>query len=177
MSKKSYLSALTAFLLVAALAVYSFAADVKKKSKDDAKAVDAALMSEEEALKPIEIEHYVYDAAGRRDPFMSPLATTRIRQGAMKTGRPKVLHPLEKYKLSQMKIIGIVLYEKDYYASVELPNGKSYTVKKGMAMGDGGGKVVEVTADTVRVIEQTLDARGAVVNIPTDLKLKKEEEE
>jgi type IV pilus assembly protein PilP len=176
-NKKYCLSALSVFLLVFCVAAYSFAADGKKNVKDDSKAADAALLSEEEALKPIVIEPYIYDAAGRRDPFISPLAATKIKKGEMKTGRPKVLHPLEKFKLTQMKIIGIVRYENEYYASVELPDGKSYTIKKGLVMGDGDGKIVEITADTVRVEELTLDARGNVVKIPSELKLKREEEE
>jgi type IV pilus assembly protein PilP len=177
MRKRYYLSA-AVFLLAVSVAVYS-SADGKdgKKGKDDASAAVGALLSEEEALKPINIEPYIYDASGRRDPFMSPLASSRVAQGAMKSGRPKILHPLEKFKLSQMTLIGIVKYEKEYYASVVLPNGKSYTIKKGMAMGDVGGKVVGITEDTILVEELTLDVRGNVVRIPTEMKLKKEEEE
>jgi len=178
MRNKYYLSALSAFLLIFCVALYSHAGEKDgKKGNDDGKAAEAALMNEEDALKPIEIEPYVYDAVGRRDPFVSPLATTKIHQGEMKASRPRILHPLEKYKLSQMKIIGIVRYEKENYASVELADGKSYTVKKGMTLGDNDGKVVEITADTVRVEEMSRDVRGNVVMLPTELKLKREEED
>ena len=61
---------------------------------------------------------YIYDPAGRRDPFRSILITT---EGAKKL---EAMAPLLRTELGEMKLIGIVWGGLGYSAMVQTPDGK-----------------------------------------------------
>jgi Tfp pilus assembly protein PilP len=120
----------------------------------------------------VEKEIYTYDAKGRRDPFV-PLTETVKEKPARKKGAT----PIENVDVDEIKVIAIAWDSKQYYALVTLPDKKSYTIRKGMTLGVYGGKVREITKDSVIVTEQIKDYKGQVKTKDTILKLRKEEEE
>ncbi|GBE37340.1 Pilus assembly protein, PilP [bacterium BMS3Bbin07] len=118
------------------------------------------------------IEAIIYDPEGRRDPFLSIIVLTKQKVQKKK----KTLNPLENYDVTDFRLLGVVYTGKDYYASVALPDGKAYTIRKGTTLGLYGGKVIDIKSDTVIIREYVVDYRGQLKPKDTVLKLRKEEE-
>ncbi len=118
------------------------------------------------------IEAIIYDPEGRRDPFLSIIVLTKQKVQKKK----KTLNPLENYDVTDFRLLGVVYAGKEYYASVALPDGKAYTIKKGTTLGLYGGKVIDITSDSVIIREYVVDYRGQLKPKDTVLKLRKEEE-
>ncbi|MCI4625303.1 MAG: pilus assembly protein PilP [Candidatus Magnetoovum sp. WYHC-5] len=152
------------------------------KKDDKAKKEDVKVFTDveiEEILnKPVQKNPYTYTAGGRRDPFMSivEISKRRLEQTRQKK-KKRVLMPLERYKLSDLKVIGIVAEGNNSYASVVLPDGKAYTVRKGTAVGIYGGWISEVKEDRILVKEESVDYYGNVIINMTEIKLREEEKE
>lgn len=120
----------------------------------------------------VEKEIYVYDPKGRRDPFLSLAKVSKV-----KPQRKKGVSPVENVDVDEIKLIAIAWDSQQYYAMITLPDNKSYTIKNGMSLGLYGGKVIEITKDSVLIREQVKDYRGQVKSKDTILKLRKEGEE
>lgn len=119
----------------------------------------------------IEKEVYVYDAKGRRDPFMSLIVDIKE-----KTRTKKKANPIENFDVDEVRLIAIAWEKNNSYAMITLPDGKSYTIKKGMTLGLHGGRVEEITQKTVKITEQVKDYRGQTKTKDTILKLRQEGE-
>ena len=144
----------------------------KKPAEEKSKAaVPAAPVPQKEEPK-VEKEVYNYDAKDRRDPFVSLVAVAKE-----KPFRKKKANPVENYDVDEIKLIAVAWDSQQYYALVTLPDKKSYTVKKGMTLGIYGGKVREITRDTLVITEQIKDYKGQMKTKDTILKLRKEGEE
>lgn len=87
---------------------------------------------------------YDYNPVGKRDPFKSLIVIKEEKE--KKSG----VSPFEQ-EISSFRLVGVVWDGKEYFASITLPDGKSYTVKKGMRLGLEGGIVHEITKDSVIV--------------------------
>ncbi len=118
------------------------------------------------------IESITYNPEGRRDPFLSIIVLTKQKVEKKK----KTVNPLENYDVTDFRLLGVVYADNDYYASVVLPDGKAYTIKKGTTLGLYGGKVIDIKSDAVVVREYIVDYRGKLMPKDTVLKLRKEEE-
>ncbi len=112
---------------------------------------------------------YDYDAKGRRDPFQSLVDVAKA-----KPKRSPGKRPIENFDVDEIVLSAIVWDQKEYYALITLPDNKSYTIKRGMTLGLYGGKVVEITKDSVLIREQVKDYRGQLKTKDTSLKLRKE---
>jgi type IV pilus assembly protein PilP len=119
-----------------------------------------------------EKEVYVYDPKGRRDPFV-PLTDLEKEKPQKRKGAA----PIEDYDVDEIKVIAIAWDSQQYFAMITLPDKKSYTIKRGMTLGLYGGKVREITRDSVIITEQVKDYRGQIKTKDTILKLRKEGEE
>jgi type IV pilus assembly protein PilP len=158
------------FLLMLGLAGCSKDRGVNKPAqKPKAAASEAILPSNEEK---VEKETYTYEVKGRRDPFTSLIAITKE-----KPQRKKGANPIENFDVDEIRLSAIVWDNQHYYALVTLPDNKSYTLRKGMTLGLYGGKVEEITRNSVLIREQVKDYRGRPKTKDTLLKLRKEEEE
>ena len=131
----------------------------------------APAVVQKEEIK-VEKEIYVYDPKGRRDPFMSLVQE-------IKTKPPRKIgsSPIENFDVDEIKLIAIAWDSQQSYAMITLPDKKSYTIRKGMSLGLYGGKVIEITRDSVLIREQLKDYKGQDKIKDTILKLRKEGEE
>jgi len=129
----------------------------------------AAVQKEE---PKIEKEVFIYEMKGRRDPFMSLVAVAKEKPRGVKKA-----NPVENFDVDEIKLSAIVSDNKQYYALITLPDGKSYTVKKGMGLGLYGGRVAEITKNSVIITEQVKDYKGQFKTKDTTLKLRKEGDE
>jgi type IV pilus assembly protein PilP len=154
----------TGILLLAFLSVIGGCGDkeVQQVSKAPAPKKTAARtvkkqapqISEQEAEKASPI--YLYDPAGKRDPFEALLA---VQKPIADTGLP--LTPLQKFDLGQFRLAGIIIGKDEPMAMVMAPGGKSYILKKGVKIGKNAGTVVGIEADGVLVEERFYDFSGA----------------
>lgn len=100
---------------------------------------------------------YVYDPAGRRDPF-EPLTAVK---GPL-PGPEAALTPLQKYDVGQFRLIGVIVGKGEPTAMVTAPDNKSYLLKRGVKIGRNDGTVTKVTSDAVVVLETYTDFSGEV---------------
>ncbi len=119
----------------------------------------------------VEKEVYSYEPKGRRDPFASLI---EVKAAVKKPA--KGASPIESFDVDEIRLIAIVWDRQQSYALITLPDKKSFTIRKGMTMGLYGGKVSEITPDSVIITEQIKDYKGQLRNKDTILKLRKEEE-
>lgn len=110
---------------------------------------------------------YEYNPQERRDPFNSLIAKQET------VDKKKDATPLEQEDIGTFRLIAIVWSGKEHVAMITLPDGKSYTVKKGMRLGLDGGIVYDITKDMV-VVRQYLKDKKAK---PKDLILRLRTEE
>jgi Tfp pilus assembly protein PilP len=118
-----------------------------------------------------EKEAYVYDQKGRRDPFVSLVQVAKEKPKRLRGSKP-----IENFDVDEIRLIAILWDSKQYYALITLPDGKSYTIRKGTTLGLYGGKVEEITRETVLIREHVKDYRGQLKTKDTILKLRKEGE-
>lgn len=119
----------------------------------------------------VEKEVYAYDQKGRRDPFMSLIVDLKDKPRIKKKG-----NPVENFDVDEIKVIAIAWEKNNSYAMITLPDGKSYTVKKGMTLGLYGGRIEEITQHSVKISEQVKNYKGQTVTKETILKLRQEGE-
>ncbi|NOY39172.1 MAG: pilus assembly protein PilP [Nitrospirae bacterium] len=176
---KTIVNILLVILLSSVLVACKDKAQVKKSGPVKKNTVQTATVKRtNETVKPEvkkagkSIEPIIYDPDGRRDPFLSIIVLTKQKVEKKK----KTLNPLENYDVTDFRLLGVVYTGKEYYASVALPDGKAYTIKKGTTLGLYGGKVVDIKSDAVIIREYVVDYRGQLKPKDTVLKLRKEEE-
>ncbi len=99
---------------------------------------------------------YVYDPAGKRDPFQSLL---EIRKPVV-PDEPQT--PLQKFDLDQLRLVGTIVGMKEPRAMVSAPDGKSYIVKIGTKIGKNNGVVVKILNDRIEIKESFYDFTGEV---------------
>lgn len=125
--------------------------------------------------KKIESETYLYTPQGRRDPFLSIIeAAKRERETERKK---KKVRPVEAYDAADINVIAIAQDKEEYYAMVQLPDKKYFTVKTGMTLGLYGGKVTRITAQGIILREYVKNYKGELQPRDTILRLRKEGEE
>ncbi len=126
-------------------------------------------------LPPKEEEgRYVYDPTGKRDPFQPFIAM----QTPIKPPSEQVpLTPLQKYDLSQLKLVAILVGKGEGTAMVEDSEGKGYIVKRGDYVGSNYGKVKTILKDRVIIEEKYKDYMGTVRSKEIILRMHAPEEE
>ncbi|MCF8124837.1 MAG: pilus assembly protein PilP [Desulfotignum sp.] len=125
--------------------------------------------------KKKENEDKEYVTKSQLDPFM-PLIQEQ-KQTPLKTEKQdkplRVLTPLEKMDLSQIKLVAVVITDSRKIAMVEEPTGKGYEVKIGTYMGKNGGQVVDITFESIVVKEKVTDFKGDQTERFQEIKLHK----
>jgi type IV pilus assembly protein PilP len=114
--------------------------------------------STEPAKEEVERD-YVYDPTGKRDPFQPFIAAQTPVKPA---GEEIPVTPLQKYDLSQLKLVAIIVGTGEGSAMVQDSEGKGYIIKKGVYVGTNFGKVKAVLKDRVIIEERYKDYTGQV---------------
>jgi len=95
--------------------------------------------------------HFAYSPKGRRDPF-KPLVQEQVKAVKKMSGRAEKLKgPLEKFELSQYRLVALMVVKGVPRAMVKAPDGKSYTVKVGEYIGLNGGMVKNIETKVIDV--------------------------
>ncbi|MGO9611870.1 MAG: pilus assembly protein PilP [Dissulfurispiraceae bacterium] len=119
---------------------------------------------------------YTYTAYKKRDPFVAliipQVAKEKEREESVKR---KGTTPLEIYDPSQFKLIAVLWDSNGFYAVITLPDGKSYTLREGVRLGQYGGEVYKITKDSIIIRETMRDKKGTPHTKDTTLRLHMEE--
>jgi len=128
--------------------------EVKKKEEP----AGVAEKKEAEKKEPEKKEgtEYSYNPVGKQDPFR-PFIQLTSAKGGSKTGP---LTPLQKYDISQLKLVAIISSSGGNIALVEDVSGKGYFLKKGTWVGKNDGKVTKILKDKVIIEEVYQDIFG-----------------
>ncbi len=156
---------------------------VKSTQKDAAPTGKPAVASplsqpEEKPVVSEPGEPKFYSSKGKTDPFM-PLIRTEQKAVAGTAAREKkpqrVLTPLEKLDLSQIRLVAVVTAESGNLAMVEETSGKGYVVRIGTYIGKNSGRVEKILRDRIVIKEIVKNFRGDTVPRSSEMKLHKQE--
>src|SRR5262245_6286318 len=98
------------------------------------------------------LSQYSYNPVGKTDPFRPLLPAPPTKHLKLK--------PLQKFELSQLKLIAVVTGTGSPYAMVEDPKGKGHVVRRGDLIGKNWGRVVGISERKLVVREETYDYLG-----------------
>jgi type IV pilus assembly protein PilP len=130
-----------------------------------------AKVAEKKEPEKNEEAEYSYNPAGKPDPF-KPFIQLISAKGSKTTP----LTPLQKYDISQLKLVAIIISPAGNIGLVEDVTGKGYFLKKGTWIGKNDGKVTRILKDKVIVEEVYQDIFGQTKTNEISLFLHKVEE-
>ena len=123
-----------------------------------------------------QVTAYHYDPMGKKDPFMPLIKESgKITDKLLDQGP---LTPLQKYSLSELRLVAVLLAGDQSKAMVEDAKGDGYILSKGTLIGDNYGEVVDIKKNEVLIAEKEVDSlSGDIVRKNVSLILHKPEEE
>jgi len=111
-------------------------------------------VAEKEVAKKEEPE-FSYNPAGKADPFRPFIQLT-----PEKAPKSAFLTPLQKYDISQLRLVAIITLPDGSVGLVEDQQGRGYFLKRGTAIGRHDGKVKAIHKDRVIIEEAYSDVLG-----------------
>jgi Tfp pilus assembly protein PilP len=120
-----------------------------------AQPVQVAEKVEKKKVAEKEEPEFSYNPVGKPDPFKPFIQLT-----PEKMRRSAFLTPLQKYDISQLKLVAIITLPEGSVALVEDQQGKGYFLKRGTAIGRHDGKVKAIHKDRVIIEEAYSDILG-----------------
>ena len=151
-------------------------------AKDTAKQAKATAPSKPEkkkvsleeltALQEAGPQKYVFDPACLRDPFIPIDAVKSAKAPGQEVAeQEKRLTPLQKFDLSQFKLVAVVMAGDNTRALVEDSGGMGYIIQPGTPIGMRGGHVLSILKDKILVEEYTVNYLGEKKSKTSELKL------
>lgn len=140
---------------------------VKRQRRSQPPAQKIQQPVKEEKKEPV----YTYSPVGKRDPFKPFIAL-----GPKKQEPRAPLTPLQRYDVSELKLVGILKGRKGYRALVEDASGKGFIIAKGTLIGRENGRVEEIREDRVIIKQSHKDIFGQIKDREITIRLKKPEE-
>lgn len=138
-------------LLSASLLLFSWTS-TRAVAQTDPKQVETAQISDI-AADSMEEDQFAYSPKGRRDPFKPLIQEKQKIVGKVSVRSEKIKGPLEKFELSQYRLIALMVVKGTPRAMVKAPDGKSYTVKVGEYIGMNDGIVKNIETKIVVIDE------------------------
>jgi type IV pilus assembly protein PilP len=126
-----------------------------------------------EGPKKTKPSSFIYDPTGKPDPFKPFILEVR----RSKEEADKTLQPLQRYELSQLKLVAIIWNIDTPRALVEDSAGKGYIISKGSLIGNNHGKVTDILQNEIVVAEESVDIFGETKTRSIRIKLHTGEEE
>ena len=114
-----------------------------------------------------------FDFSGKKDPFRSYVVASKAKLPLPPISEIQL--PIQKFEVSQFKVLGIITGLKENRAMVLDPTGKSYVIKEGSLIGPHNGKVQAITPTVIDVIEQYRNESGQIKTRVVKLALPRKE--
>lgn len=111
-----------------------------------------------------EVEDYIYDPIGRRDPF-KPWRPFTIKKAVVPDGTTsaakviEITDPLQKHEIEQYEILGIMWDVSRPRALIKDPENKTHMVFQGTRLGRNGG-VIQTMREGEVVVTENIDVNG-----------------
>ena len=121
-----------------------------KKKSELPNTVEKTEQKKEEGIE------YSYNPVGKPDPFKPFIQVSSGKEFS----KSATLSPLQKYDMSQIKLVAVIVSAEGNIALVEDSLGKGYFLKKGTQVGRNDGKVKRILKDRVIVEEVDEDSSG-----------------
>ncbi len=122
---------------------------------------------------PEKIQDFVYSAGKERSPFVPPnlsVPETLEKQGGIQPDLERKKEELENYPLDKLIYRGIFVSPTgEQTGLVQRPDGTLASVTVGKHMGENYGRIVEITATQINLIEIVPDNRSGFVEKATSL--------
>jgi Tfp pilus assembly protein PilP len=125
--------------------------DADEKIRNDAQVLQGEIKEEKKEKK------YIYDPAGKTDPF-KPFIVTQEEKAAKEREKPRTY--LETLELSQLSLSVIVIGEKGKWAMVKDSKDDGHVIKEGTPIGTNGGVVYKIEPGEVIIREEFTNFRG-----------------
>ena len=120
-----------------------------------AEPVQVAEKVEKKEVAKKEEPEFSYNPAGKADPFRPFIQLT-----PEKAAKSAFLTPLQKYDISQLRLVAIITLPEGSVGLVEDQQGRGYFLKRGTAIGRHDGKVKAIHKDRVIIEEAYSDVLG-----------------
>lgn len=117
-------------------------------------------------------EEYVYDPAGRRDPFRPYKLIREKKAVTSSTSATDSLEPLQRYDLEQLTIMGIMWDIRQPRALLKDSDGNLHTIVKSTKLGRSNGYVAAIREGEIVVVE-LVDDEGTTLKRTKILEFKK----
>jgi len=115
-----------------------------------------------------------YYSQGKIDPFKPLIQEKSDENRPVADKRPeRILTPLEKIELSQIRLVAVIIMKNKRIAMVEEANGKGYEVGIGTYIGKNQGKVSEIHDSSIVIKELVQDYKGRLKEKVQEIKLHK----
>ena len=115
-----------------------------------------------------------YNSQGKIDPFTPLIQEKKEEFIPVVEKKPKrILTPLEKVELSQIKLVAVIIMKNRQIAMVEEASGKGYEVGIGTYMGKNEGRVSEIKQNSILIKEVVRDYKGRLKERIQEIKLHK----
>ena len=171
--KKSAPSVISGKISSQPLVQNKFKKDELNPKNNDITVVENILQVSEQKGDKQEKERY--DSQGKIDPF-NPLIQENPEESRpiiVEEGPKRILTPLEKIDLNQIRLVAVIIMEKRQIAMVEEASGKGYEVGIGTYIGKNQGKVYEIKDSSIVIKELVKDYKGMLKEHVQEIKLHK----
>ncbi len=151
-----------ATLLIASLLVSACSNDMSDLEAYAAE-VRARKSSKIEPIPEIQpYEAFIYEEAGRRDPFSSlKFATPFESDGSgIQPDFTRRKEPLEEFPLDSLDMVGTITSKQTLYAMVRAGDGVIHRVTLGNYIGQNFGRIIGISEDEIQLVEIIPDGFG-----------------
>jgi len=147
---------------------------IKKSSAEAQIKTENQLPEQKPEQKIVKKESDHYNYKGKIDPFKPLIQEKPPEIQSVVDNRPKrILTPLEKVDLSQIRLVAVIIMKNRQLAMVEEASGKGYEVGIGTYIGKNQGRVSEIKGNSIVVKELVKDFKGRLKERIKEIKLHK----
>jgi type IV pilus assembly protein PilP len=116
-------------------------------------------------------ESFVYDVGQRRSPFQPQGAGSLTGQPNLRPSSRRNREFLEGISLDTLKMVGTLKVGGNFFGLVQSKDGLVHKVQPGNYLGQNDGKITEITASKISLVEIVPDGLGGYIERPASLAL------
>lgn len=120
-------------------------------------------------VKPYET--FIYSASNLRSPFQPVGPNAGNGQGGVRPSARRNREFLESFSLDTLKMVGTFKVGGRFYGLVQSKDGLVHKVQPGNYLGQNDGKVTEILASKISLVEIIPDGLGGYIERPASLAL------
>jgi type IV pilus assembly protein PilP len=151
------------------LSACSSADDDLSRFIDDTKKEAGGRVEPLPEVKPYET--FTYSAAELRSPFLPSSPGAGAGMAGVRPDSKRNREFLEQYSLDTLKMVGTLKLSGRIYALVRTKDGLVHRVSSGNYLGQAEGKITDITASKISLIEIVPDGLGGYMERPAGLAL------